>query len=94
MSEAFHTSLSSGAAVNNENRITTPLPLEAEDLSGMPRHWIQVSTNYVYYSDGACYAAALREAGVEVRLDVVEGWPHTFWVKAPLLERRCRLRMI
>jgi hypothetical protein len=29
----------------------------------------------------------LREAGVEVNLDVVEGWPHTFWLKAPYLER-------
>jgi acetyl esterase/lipase len=87
MSQAFHTSLLSSAAVNNENRTTTALPLEAEDLRGMPKHWIQVSTNDVYYSDGACYAEALREAGVEVRLDVVEGWPHTFWLKAPYLER-------
>jgi hypothetical protein len=29
----------------------------------------------------------LREAGVEASLDVVEGWPHTFWLKAPYLER-------
>lgn len=87
MSEAFHTSLLSGAVVNNENRTITALPLEAEDLRGMPRHWIQVSTNDIYYSDGACYAKALREAGVEVRLEVVEGWPHTFWLKAPYLER-------
>jgi acetyl esterase/lipase len=87
MSEAFHTSLLSGAALNNRNRTTTALPLEAEDFSGMPRHWIQVSTNDIYYSDGACYAEALREAGVEVKLDVVEGWPHTFWLKAPYLER-------
>jgi acetyl esterase/lipase len=48
---------------------------------------IQVSTNDIYYSDGVCYAEALREAGVEVNLDVVEGWPHTFWLKAPYLER-------
>jgi acetyl esterase/lipase len=87
MSEAFHTSLLRGAAVFDENRTTAALPLEAEDLSGMPRHWIQVSTNDVYYADGACYAEALREASVEVRLDVVEGWPHTFWLKAPYLEK-------
>jgi acetyl esterase/lipase len=79
--------LLSDAAVTNENRTTTLLPLEAEDLSEMPRHWIQVSTNDIYYSDGTCYAEALREAGVEVKLDVVEGWPHTFWGKAPYLER-------
>jgi acetyl esterase/lipase len=87
MSDGFYTSLLSSAALNDVNRTTTALPLEAEDLSGMPRHWIQVSTNDIYYSDGACYAEALRAAGVEVKLDVVEGWPHTFWLKAPYLER-------
>ncbi|KAE9380443.1 alpha/beta-hydrolase [Stipitochalara longipes BDJ] len=87
MSKTFHTSLLSGAALNNGNRTTAVLPLEAEDLSGMPRHWIQVSTNDIYYSDGVCYGEALREAGVEVKLDVVKGWPHTFWLKAPYLER-------
>jgi len=87
MSEGFHTSLLSGAAVNNGNRTTTALPLEVDDLNGMPKHWIQVSTNDIYYSDGACYAEALREAGVDVELDVIEGWPHTFWLKAPYLER-------
>jgi acetyl esterase/lipase len=87
MSETFQTSLLSGAALNNGNRTTTALPLEVEDLSGMPKHWIQVSTNDIYYSDGACYAEALREAGVKIKLNVVEGWPHTFWLKAPFLER-------
>lgn len=29
----------------------------------------------------------LEEAGVEVKVDVVRGWPHTFWLKAPELER-------
>jgi len=89
MSEPFHTSLLSNAAVNASNRTTTPLPLEAgvDILSKQPRHWIQVCTNDVYYSDGLCYAAALEDVGVEIRLDVVEGWPHTFWLKAPLLAR-------
>ena len=87
LSEPFHTSLLSGAAVNSGNRTSELLPLEEEDLGRLPRHWIQVSTNDIYYSDGACYAEALREAGVEVKLDVVEGWPHTFWLKAPELER-------
>ncbi|KAL2069165.1 hypothetical protein VTL71DRAFT_15503 [Oculimacula yallundae] len=93
MSEPFHTSLLSGAAVNSQNRTKEALPLEAGDLSGMPRHWIQVSTNDVYYSDGVCYAEALRYAGVDVKLDVVVGWPHTFWLKAPLLERAVQAEM-
>jgi len=33
------------------------------------------------------YAEGLREKGVDVEMDVVEGWPHTFWLKAPVLER-------
>ncbi|KUJ23564.1 alpha/beta-hydrolase [Mollisia scopiformis] len=87
MHEAFHTSLLANSALHSKNRTSSPLPLEVEDLSKLPRHWIQVSTNDIYYSDGVCYAEALREAGIDVKLDVVEGWPHTFWLKAPLLER-------
>jgi len=53
----------------------------------MPRTWIQVCSNDSLYSDGVCYAKPLEEVGVEVRVDVVWGWPHTFWLKAPGLER-------
>lgn len=65
------------------------MPLEArrEELVGMPRTWVQVCTNDVLYSDGACYVELLRAAGVEVRVDLVWGWPHTFWLKAPQLDR-------
>jgi acetyl esterase/lipase len=87
MSAAFHTSLLSSPALNHANRTSEVLPLETDDLGGMPRHWIQVSTNDIYYSDGVCYAEALRGAGIETKLDVVEGYPHTFWLKAPYLER-------
>lgn len=86
MSMAFHTSLLSSAAVNATNRVTRKMPLEGR-LSGLSKHWIQVSTNDIYYSDGVLYAEALREAGVQVKLDVVVGWPHTFWLKANELER-------
>lgn len=64
-----------------------PLEAEEESLKGMPRTWIQVCTNDVLYSDGACYARVLRGAGAQVRTDVVWGWPHTFWLKAPHLHR-------
>lgn len=64
-----------------------PLEAEEESLKGMPRTWIQVCTNDVLYSDGACYAKVLRNTGVDVRTDVVLGWPHTFWLKAPHLKR-------
>ncbi|KAG8166530.1 hypothetical protein KVR01_002219 [Diaporthe batatas] len=64
-----------------------PLEVDEEGLKGMPRTWIQMCTNDVLYSDGACYATVLRNAGVEVRTNVVRGWPHTFWLKAPHLQR-------
>ncbi|KAB5559896.1 Alpha/Beta hydrolase protein [Coniochaeta sp. 2T2.1] len=66
------------------------MPLEADEaeLRGMPkRAWVQVCSNDGLYSDGVCHARALEEAGVEVKVDVVRGWPHTFWLKAPGLER-------
>jgi acetyl esterase/lipase len=87
MSPAFYTSLLSAPALTAENCTIAKLPLEEEELRGLPRHWVQVCTNDAYYSDGVCYAEALREQGVEVRIDVVWGWPHTFWLKAPGLER-------
>jgi acetyl esterase/lipase len=65
------------------------MPLEApeEVLKGMPRTRIQVCTNDGLYSDGVCYAKALEDAGVQVKVDVVRGRPHTFWLKAPHLPR-------
>ncbi|KAM5346809.1 hypothetical protein ACJ41O_009814 [Fusarium nematophilum] len=63
------------------------LPLEAtrEELEGHPPTWIQLSSNDTIYSDGLCYALILKEAGVEVQVQVQTGWPHTFWLKAPHL---------
>lgn len=83
----FHTSLLSTPAVDASNRTTHNLPLEDDDFRKMPRHWIQVSTNDILYSDGVLYAEALKQAGVEVKVDIIQGFPHTFWLKAPELER-------
>ncbi|ERS99489.1 alpha beta hydrolase domain containing protein [Sporothrix schenckii 1099-18] len=66
------------------------MPLEAptELLAAQPRHWIQVCTNDMLYSDGVCYAKALQMAGAAgVKVDVVVGWPHTFWLKTPWMDR-------
>ncbi|CAK7201980.1 hypothetical protein SEUCBS139899_004696 [Sporothrix eucalyptigena] len=65
------------------------MPLEAPTaiLAAQPRHFIQVCTNDMLYSDGVCYAKALETAGAEVRVDVVVGWPHTFWLKTPWMDR-------
>lgn len=83
----FHTSLLSSPALDSSNRTTHKLPLEDGDFSKMPRHWIQVSTNDMLYSDGILYAEALKQADVEVKVDIIQGFPHTFWLKAPELER-------
>ncbi|KAK1750236.1 Alpha/Beta hydrolase protein [Echria macrotheca] len=64
-----------------------PLEAELETLSKLPPTWIQVCTNDTLYSDGVCYAKALDDAGVPVRVDVIKGWPHTFWLVAPELDK-------
>lgn len=87
MNPEFYTSLLLSAALTSENRTKKKLPLEVEDLTRLPKHWIQVCTNDIYYSDGVCYAEELKRQSVEVSLDVVVGYPHTFWLKAPFLER-------
>jgi acetyl esterase/lipase len=87
MRPEFETSILSKPVLDASNRIRGPLPLEDEYFNMMPRHWIQVSTNDIYYSDGILYAQALKQAGVEVEVDIVHGFPHTFWLKAPELER-------
>ncbi len=64
-----------------------PLETPENELEGLPRHWIQACTNDMLYSDAVCYAKALENARVGVKVDVVTGWPHTFWLKAPQLPR-------
>ncbi|EFW99354.1 alpha beta hydrolase domain containing protein [Grosmannia clavigera kw1407] len=60
-----------------------PLEAPAAVLQRLPRHWIQVCTNDMLYSDGVCYAKALETAGVPVQVQVLSGFPHTFWLKTP-----------
>lgn len=86
---AFVTSLVSKTCVDDKIRTTVKLPLEEENLSGLPRHWVQVCTNDIFYSDGICYVDALRNEGVEVRMRVERGWPHTFWLKSGGLMEVC-----
>ncbi|KAI1069713.1 hypothetical protein LB507_008346 [Fusarium sp. FIESC RH6] len=64
------------------------LPLEATEveLKQHPRTWIQLASNDTLYSDGLCYGMLLKEANVEVKVQVEIGWPHTFWLKAPHLD--------
>ncbi|KAF5024947.1 hypothetical protein F66182_2989 [Fusarium sp. NRRL 66182] len=63
-----------------------PLEVTEAELKGHPRTWIQLTSNDTLYSDGLCYAMILREAGIEVQVQVEMGWPHTCWLKAPHLD--------
>lgn len=72
---------------NSDGEKASNLPLNAETFESLPRTFFQVCSNDIFYSDGICYAEALKAAGVDVKIDVVKGWPHTFWLKAPLLDR-------
>ncbi|KXH26851.1 hypothetical protein CSAL01_05298 [Colletotrichum salicis] len=74
-------------AVPRDGLERMPLEAGAETLAALPRTWVQVCSNDTLYSDGVCYAMALAEAGVEVEVELVRGWPHTFWLKAPWLAR-------
>lgn len=87
---SFQTSLLSRLDMDGLRDGLERMPLEAreEELNGWPRRtWVQLCTNDVLYSDGACFVRLLRDAGAEVRCDVLAGWPHTFWLKAPWLEK-------
>lgn len=53
-------------------------PLLAEDHSGLPPALIQVAEHDPLREDGVRYAAALRSAGVPVRLTEYVGMPHGY----------------
>ncbi|KPM40439.1 hypothetical protein AK830_g6126 [Neonectria ditissima] len=87
MSPSFITILNTGLKREIPRDGLEKLPLEAseEELRGLPRTWIQLTTNDTLYSDGLCYAMILRDVGVEVQVEFEKGWPHTFWLKVPEL---------
>ncbi|EPS35411.1 hypothetical protein H072_11225 [Dactylellina haptotyla CBS 200.50] len=49
-------------------------------FEGHPRTYIEVSEDDVLRDDGRCYAKALEDAGVEVKLKIRKG-DHTWWLK-------------
>lgn len=62
-------------------------PARAIDLTGLPPTWIGVGTNDLFHDEDRVYAAALRDAGVDVREEIVSGAYHGFdavEVEAPI----------
>lgn len=53
-------------------------PARREDLSGLPPAWIGVGTLDLFHDEDLDYARRLREAGVEVAVDVIPGAYHGF----------------
>jgi acetyl esterase/lipase len=53
-------------------------PARRSDLRGLPPAWIGVGTLDLFHDEDVAYAARLREAGVPVTLEIVEGAFHGF----------------
>jgi acetyl esterase/lipase len=49
-----------------------------DDLAGLPRTWISVGDLDLFHDENVAYAERLRNAGVDVALEVVPGAPHAF----------------
>lgn len=54
------------------------VPGRTDELAGLPPAWVGVGTHDLFHDQDVAYAARLREAGVEVTLEVVEGAYHGF----------------
>lgn len=85
-SESFSNCLVKLPTENNLERLEN-LPLDAKSFKDLPKTFLQLCSNDIYYSDGVCYAQGLKEDGAQVKVDVLMGWPHTFWLKAPELDQ-------
>ena len=52
------------------------VPARREVLQGLPPAWIGVGDIDLFYEEDQVYANRLRQAGVDVTLDVLPGAPH------------------
>ncbi|KAI8627247.1 Alpha/Beta hydrolase protein [Xylariaceae sp. FL1651] len=60
-----------------------PLAAPLDGIGGMPRVFLQVTGHDLFRDDGLVLVYALRDRGVEVKLEVYPGVCHSFWVFAP-----------
>jgi len=54
------------------------VPARETDLVGLPPAWIGVGDIELFYEEDVAYAKVLQAAGVDCKLNVVEGGPHAF----------------
>jgi len=54
------------------------VPARETNLAGLPPAWIGVGDIELFYAEDVAYAKALQAAGVDCKLNVVEGGPHAF----------------
>lgn len=59
------------------------VPARADSLQGLPPTWIGVGSLDLFHDEDVAYAQRLREAGVEVELQVVKGAYHGFFSLVP-----------
>lgn len=55
-------------------------PLLAEDFTGLPPAYLQVTTLDMHRDEGLRLQELLAAAGVKTKIDVYEGMPHAFWL--------------
>ncbi|KAI0659767.1 alpha/beta hydrolase fold-domain-containing protein [Cubamyces menziesii] len=72
----------------NDERIS---PLLATSHEGLPRAFIQVFGMDPLRDEGLLYARLLRDAGVQTRLNIYPGVPHTFMMVFPETEVAARV---
>ena len=61
-------------------------PARRQDFRGLPPAWIGVGTLDLVHDEAVAYAARLRQAGIPVALEIVEGAFHGFDAAAPKAE--------
>lgn len=65
--------------VHGREKAVVPMRLGSEALKDMPRTYI-IHMQYEVMREGvAVLGAELRDVGVEVRREVMDGFPHHFW---------------
>lgn len=72
-----------GVAPGSEGVPDHAAPARRTDLRGLPSAWIGVGTLDLFHDEDLAYAHRLREAGVPVTTDVVEGGFHGFDAVVP-----------